>query len=779
MTTRRRDKRIVRRLEVEFSAGGVTHRGITSNLSRRGMFVRTNHALSPGSAISLLIYLPDGKTSSVRGLVRRAQRNPSISLKNGMAVEINGEDGDYGKFIAALDNSRSEAAAGVKVAGPGTGANKTTFSETTIVACPQCGVRNKVPTSRLTMGPRCGKCGSALGPATCPGHKAEASQSGYSFWQMRDRRAAPATSAGDQGFKVGDMIAGRYHILDVFGGEGRSSMGIVYMCHDDSYNQVIALKTLQNRYLESKRITDSFKREALAWIQLGKHPHIVKAHWVRRLDDRMFIACEFIDPDAAGRNSLTSFLDSPFRLNRVLKWAIQFCYGMEYAHTRGVAVHRDIKPDNIMVTGEGDIKITDFGLVGLWDTIDQPDEITSLVRTNRTGLTYLSAFNNRIVAGSPPWMAPEQFYGVAKVNSDVYSFGVVLYQLINNGVHPFSPQRGDTWAVAHKTYPVPEVPENGKPLANIIRKCLEKRRDKRYSHFAEMREDLERVFRKEVTRKTGEHPPAPPVIEEVRDAELINKGMSLTNLGLLEEGIRQYREGLKMNPGSASAHYNLANALAEKALLGEAIAQYRQAVKLDPDMTAAYFNLGMTLFRMNRVDEAITAYNEALRTDPGLSEAYVNLGVAYSKKGMSSQAVESYKEAVRVRPDFAEAHYKLGLTFFAKDSLEEAIRSLQEAVRINPGFAEAYNNLGSALLKKGLIDEAIAAYGKAVALKPDYADPCYNIGLAFLKKNLYAEALNALQEFVEHSPQHDSRLEKSRQVIAGLQLKLRTSDHIR
>ena len=552
-------------------------------------------------------------------------------------------------------------------------------------------------------------------------------------------------------------------------------MGIVYMCHDEVHNQVIALKTLQKRYLTSKRITDSFKREALAWIELGKHPHIVKAHWVRMLGDRMFVACEFIEPDAAGRNSLTSYLDSPFMLNRVLKWAIQFCYGMEYAHTKGVMVHRDIKPDNIMVNERGDIKITDFGLVGLWDRIDRTEEINVLLQKNRTGLTYLSAFNDRIVAGSPPWMAPEQFYGVAKVSSDVYSLGIVLYQLVNGGEHPFKPKRGDTWALAHKTYPVPKLPDSGRQLAHIIERCLEKRRDKRYENFAQMREDLERVFRKEVTRKTGEHPPASPVIEELKDAELINKGMSLTNLGFLEEGIRQYRESLKKNPGSASAHYNLANALAQKGLLGEAIAQYRQAVRLDPDMSAAHFNLGMALFRTDRVDEAIEAYKQALKTEPGLAEACVNLGVAYSKKGESDQAIESYKEAVRINPDFAEAHYKLGLTFFAKDRFDESIESHREAVRINPGFAEAYNNLGSALLKKGLVDEAISAYGKAVSLKPQYAEPCYNIGLAFLRKDLHAEALNAMEEFLRRSPENETNLEKGRQIIAELRQKLHGS----
>jgi serine/threonine protein kinase len=270
---------------------------------------------------------------------------------------------------------------------------------------------------------------------------------------------------------------------------------------------------------------------------------------------------------------------------------------MEYAVSKGITPHRDVKPDNIMITKEGNVKIADFGLVGLWDKTDKPEEIDALLQKSHAGLTFLTTHNNRVVAGSPPWMAPEQFYGVSEMRSDIYSFGVVLFQLVNDGELPFRPAKGDTWAKAHKMYPLPHVPDAGRPFAGILLRCLEKRRDKRFEDFAEMRGELEHIFKKEITKKTGQKPPAAPSVRELKEGDLINKGMSLANLGLIEEGIKQYKEGLKINPRNPAAHYNLGNALTQRGRLREAAAEYRKAISIDPNLTAAHFNLAMALVR--------------------------------------------------------------------------------------------------------------------------------------------------------------------------------------
>lgn len=597
-----------------------------------------------------------------------------------------------------------------------------------IISCTKCGARNKISKEKMHLGPKCGRCKASLDCSYAARRESQSSAVAGRPATVRESSPSGSGPGHIKVFNVGDLIAGRYKIRDVLGGEGKSSMGVVYVCHDSEYDQIVALKTLQDRYLDSKKVLDNFKKEALAWIYLEKHPYIVRAMWVRELDDRMFIACEYIAPDLAGRTSLTSHLTRPFSLKRTLTWAIQFCHGMEYAVSRGIRIHRDIKPDNILITPDGDVKITDFGLVGLWDRTDRPEEINGLIQKNRKGLTFLTSFNNRIVAGSPPWMAPEQFYGVARRAGDIYSFGVVLYQMVSNGELPFHPKRGDRWATAHKKYPIPDVPDRSKPLKRVIQRCLQKRRDKRYGDFSELRSDLEGVFKKEITKRTHERAPMPPEIEKLKGSERINEGLSFANLGLFDEAIRQYREGLRRHPGNPAGHYNLGNALAGKGSLDEAIKEYREALSIDPDMTAAHFNLGMVLMRKGRPDEAIEAYRKALKCNPDLAEAYVNMGVAYSSKGMSDNAIKAFKAAIRSKPEFAEAHCKLGLSFF----------------------------------RQGLLDEAISAFGKAISLKSDYADAYYNLGITFIKKEFRTEAVRAFEEFVRCAGPDDSRIEKAK-----------------
>lgn len=97
--------------------------------------------------------------------------------------------------------------------------------------------------------------------------------------------------------KVGDRIGGRFEVYRILGGEGESGMGIVYVCYDHESREVFALKTFQDKYLSSKQMKDSFKREALLWVHLERYPYIVRAEYVDELDYRLFIILEFIAPD--------------------------------------------------------------------------------------------------------------------------------------------------------------------------------------------------------------------------------------------------------------------------------------------------------------------------------------------------------------------------------------------------------------------------------------------------------------------------------------------------
>lgn len=162
---RRRHKRYTKRIETEFSSGDMHFRGISSDLSEKGLFIRTQHGFVPGTTVNIKLRLPDGSTSHLRGLVKRTVKTHLQFVKNGMGIEILESDSTYTRFlreeligipsnplkpsdvVEVKSNSRSEEGQ---------------EEEVVLQACPACGIKNRVKVAALSMKPRCGKCGSSL-----------------------------------------------------------------------------------------------------------------------------------------------------------------------------------------------------------------------------------------------------------------------------------------------------------------------------------------------------------------------------------------------------------------------------------------------------------------------------------------------------------------------------------------------------------------------------------------------------------------------------------------
>jgi serine/threonine protein kinase len=292
--------------------------------------------------------------------------------------------------------------------------------------------------------------------------------------------------------KLGDWIDGEYRIRRVIGGRGKSGMGIVYLVEGRTSEAPFILKTFQHGK-EQAGVDARFRQEAEAWLKLGKHVNVVRCFWVKELRGQLFVAAEYIAPDPQGNNTLALQLAAEPRpsLQHQVNWAGQFCFGMRHALRSGVKAHRDIKPDNLMIDGTGTLKVTDFGLVKFFDTD------TSLTNDLRRDIGDLGLTRRGSACGTPPFMAPEQFFDSQAVDyrADIYSFGVVLYQMISGGRPPIAPAQVllehmsplEAWATAHVRQPIAKVDA---PLMSICARCLEKDARRRYQSYDEMLDDL-------------------------------------------------------------------------------------------------------------------------------------------------------------------------------------------------------------------------------------------------------------------------------------------------
>jgi len=273
-----------------------------------------------------------------------------------------------------------------------------------------------------------------------------------------------------------------YRILEKIGAGG---MGEVYLAEDLKLGRKVAIKILSEEYTTNKDRLHRFEQEAAAASNLN-HPNILTIHEVGADDGRHYIATEFID----GVTLRQKAAEAPLEVREILDIAIQIASALEEAHTAGI-VHRDIKPDNVMVRRNGYVKVLDFGLAKLTETLDRsPLDQDAATRV----LVHTDA---GVVMGTSHYMSPEQARGKpVDARSDIWSLGVVIYELVA-GRTPFPGETSTDVIVAitQKEPPplaryAPEVPAE---LEWIVNKALRKDRDERYQTIKELLTDLRRL----------------------------------------------------------------------------------------------------------------------------------------------------------------------------------------------------------------------------------------------------------------------------------------------
>lgn len=283
-----------------------------------------------------------------------------------------------------------------------------------------------------------------------------------------------------------DEKISHYRILEKLGAGG---MGEVYLAEDMKLGRKVALKILGEEYTTNRDRLNRFEQEASAASALN-HPNILTIHEVGSEDGRHFIATEYID----GKTLRRKMAGSTLEVKEILDISVQVAGALEEAHAAGI-VHRDIKPDNIMIRRNGYVKVLDFGLAKLTEsTIDRsPSDGEASTRV----LVHTDA---GVVMGTSHYMSPEQTRGKpVDARSDIWSLGVVMYEMVA-GRFPFDGETSTDVIVAitQKEAPplarfAPDVPAE---LDWIVTKALRKDREERYQTIKELLTDLRRLKQK-------------------------------------------------------------------------------------------------------------------------------------------------------------------------------------------------------------------------------------------------------------------------------------------
>jgi len=560
-------------------------------------------------------------------------------------------------------------------------------------------------------------------------------------------REMPAVLAQPGDYERGAMIHDRYEVIDI----RRGGMGVVFLCYDHTDREPVALKSFQARLLESPRAVARFEQEALTWLRLEKHRHIVQARLVQRIGERPFLILEHI----SGPEGLDADLRSWIERNRVtlplaLTFGLQIALGMQHATQRVPGlVHRDLKPANILVTQDGVAKVTDFGLVRSLDQDDPPESDAEAAPAASPHLTRVGA-----VLGTAPYLSPEQCRpGPVDQRADIYAFGCVLYEMLT-GHTVFAAHTFDEWVQAHlnetPAFPPTLLASLPPGLTALTLACLQKQPGDRPASWSAIVASLAAIY----TQVTGEAPALEISGPELAAHELMDKGYSLTELGKYAEAIAAYDRAIALQPAGSWAWARKGRTLRLLGRYPAALDAYDEALHLNPAYAWAWKGKGIVLERLGRTEEALACHRAASEIAPDDVWNWMNQAEVLRALGRNGEALTALHRALDIDPQHAPSWGRLGQLERTLGHLQASVDAYRRATELDPAYGWAHNGCGLSLRALGQPAEALLCFKRAARYQPDIVWHWYNLTETLVHLGHYEDALEAAREAVRVDSTH-------------------------